>query len=119
MKQTLLAALAFASVAHAHFQLLEPTPMYQQGPLGDPQKAPPCGADGTQVASDAGVPTYAPGDMVTIKIDEKVFHPGHYRVSLGETGPSSLPLAPIVDAGATPCGSAVIREPTGISRARR
>ena len=99
------------SLALAHFVLQAPANMYVQDALGNPQKAPPCGDDGTAVDADAGVPTYAPGDQVMITVDETVFHPGHYRISLGETGPASLPAEPTVTAGSTPCGTASIMTP--------
>src|SRR5581483_8365841 len=112
MRALFVAAVLTAAAAQAHFKLITPEPMYQQGALGDPQKADPCGADGTEVASGAPVPTFHPGDMVTITIDETVMHPGWYRVALGMTGPTSLPSVPPVDAGpGDPCGTADIESP--------
>lgn len=47
------------------------------------------------------------GSMLTITIDERIFHPGHYRVAIANDL-ASLPDDPPVTAGSTPCGSTVI-----------
>ena len=103
----LLALLCVSRVAFAHFILQAPAAEFDQGILGDPQKAPPCGADGTEV-STGKVPTFEAGQTVTITINETIYHPGHYRVALGLTGPQDLPAEPTVTAAATPCGSVPI-----------
>ncbi|MBL8912888.1 MAG: hypothetical protein JNM17_19500, partial [Archangium sp.] len=54
------------------------------------------------------VTTFVAGQTITIKLSETIFHPGHYRVALGLTGPQDLPAEPPVDAGTTACGSAPI-----------
>jgi hypothetical protein len=103
-------ALLFAVIsttALAHFKLEAPPAVFNQGLLGDPQKVPPCGGDSSAVATNA-VTTFQAGQTVTIRIDEKIFHPGHYRVSLGLTGPQDLPPEPPVTAGSTACGSTII-----------
>ncbi|AUX41587.1 uncharacterized protein SOCE26_030080 [Sorangium cellulosum] len=108
-----LAAAAFTAidpaVAHAHFALLEPACYSEQNALGDPQKSAPCGqADPGNPAEPTGeVTTYVQGQTITLKIDETIFHPGHYRVSIAPD-PESLPPDPEVTAGSTPCGSTVI-----------
>jgi MYXO-CTERM domain-containing protein len=98
------------AVARAHFVLQSPASATEQGSLGDPQKEPPCGGS-------TGVPTgmvtsYAPGDMVTVTINETVAHPGHYRVALSTTGQAGLPPDPTVTAvGGDPCGMTTIQSP--------
>ena len=82
---------------------------------GSPQKLGPCGDedDGTAAATPTGIVTaYQVGDTVTITIDETIFHPGHYRVSLAVNDRSELDAEPAVDAGGGyPCGTAVIEDP--------
>jgi hypothetical protein len=88
--------LAIASAAaEAHFKLLEPASWIVENDLGDPQKAGPCG--GTN--SDYGKPSYivtnaVGGSKLHLKIQETVFHPGHYRVALAVNSPLELPIDP-------------------------
>jgi hypothetical protein len=102
------ASVCAPSPASAHFILSKPAATMNQGPFGDPQKAAPCGDDG------AGVPTgtvtaFQSGKTITITIEEKIFHPGHYRISLGVNGPMDIPVEPVVTPGAnTPCGTAAV-----------
>ncbi len=103
----MLATLGWSVSSEAHFVLQQPAAATEQNALGNPQKAPPCGDDGSAVPTGE-VTTYAPGDTVTIAIDETVYHPGHYRVALAINDPSELPEPPPVTPGATPCGSAPI-----------
>jgi MYXO-CTERM domain-containing protein len=95
------------SIARAHFILEEPASWRPQGPLGDPQKLGPCGDDGTEPPTGV-ITEYRPGDTVTVKINETVFHPGHYRIALSVNDRSELPPEPEVTAGSTPCGSVPI-----------
>jgi MYXO-CTERM domain-containing protein len=101
------ASLFLSGTAAAHFVLTSPEAMYQQNVLGDPQKAPPCGDDGTAVASGVVTP-YQAGETITITIEETIAHPGHFRVALAIDDPSQLPPEPPVTPGSTPCGSAPI-----------
>lgn len=80
--------------ASSHFKLLEPVPTLAQSDRGDPQKKFPCGG----TSADAGTPTGAitnvnGGQTLHIKIQETVYHPGHYRVALART-PDKLPPDP-------------------------
>lgn len=84
-----------AGSADAHFRLLAPASWIEENQLGDPQKAGPCG--GTN--ADYGKPTYAVtnvkgGTALHIKVQETVYHPGHYRVALAVNSPSELPVDP-------------------------
>src|SRR3954464_13578834 len=92
-----LAILALASAAiptgsSAHFRLLAPASWIEENQLGDPQKAAPCG--GTN--PDFGKPTYAVTDVkggtaLHVKVQETVYHPGHYRIALGGNSPTEPP----------------------------
>jgi MYXO-CTERM domain-containing protein len=94
--------------ASAHFILENPPSSTAQNGIGDPQKAPPCGDDGSATPSNT-VTAFQAGQTITVTIDEKIFHPGHYRISLGVNGPDDLPVEPIVTPGSnTPCGTAPI-----------
>ncbi|MCA9572480.1 MAG: lytic polysaccharide monooxygenase [Myxococcales bacterium] len=105
--QLLALAVLAPAVAHGHFYLHEPASWRDQDALGNPQKLGPCGDDG-DAAETGAVTTYAPGDTVRIRISEKIFHPGHYRVALAVDDRSELPEPPPVTVGSTPCGSAPI-----------
>jgi hypothetical protein len=83
--------------ASAHFKLLEPSSWLVESDRGDPQKAGPCGGSNT----DWGKPSYAVtkaigGQKLHIKVQETIYHPGHYRVALAVNSPTELPLDPEV-----------------------
>jgi MYXO-CTERM domain-containing protein len=103
----LAAAFLGAGSARAHFILVQPPAMTEQSPLGDPQKAPPCGDNGDAVPTGE-VTAFLAGDTIKISIDETIYHPGHYRVAIAVNDPSELPEPPPVTPGDTPCGSAPI-----------
>jgi uncharacterized membrane protein YgcG len=108
------AAAAFVpAAARAHFILQSPASWAQQDPTGMPEKSAPCGqADpGTTAVATNNVTGFAPGDTVTITVNEAIFHPGHYRVALSSSGQDGLPADPPVTAGSTACGSTVIQSP--------
>jgi hypothetical protein len=90
-----LAGLSLSGETEAHFRLLAPASWLVENQLGDPQKAGPCGGTNT----DFGKPTYAVtevrgGTLLHIKVQETVYHPGHYRVALAVNSPTELPLDP-------------------------
>ena len=69
-----------------HFRLLEPISWLVESDRGDPQKTGPCGGSNT----DWGKPSNAVneamgGQMLHIKLEETVYHPGHYRVALAQS----------------------------------
>jgi MYXO-CTERM domain-containing protein len=104
--------LVVPAVARAHFILQSPGSWAEQGSLGDPQKEPPCGVAPATAAATGVVTPFAPGDMVTVMINETVPHPGHYRVALSTTGQGGLPADPVVTPTAgDACGSTVIQNP--------
>ena len=94
----LVAGLAIgAQSASAHFKLLEPASWLIEGERGDPQKSGPCGGSNT----DWGKPSYViskavGGQKVHLKIQETVYHPGHYRVALAVNSHTELPPDPKV-----------------------
>jgi hypothetical protein len=109
-----IAGVSIPAGARAHFILEAPPSWATLDTLGGPQKSAPCGqADPGQAASPTGIVTaFAPGETVTITINETVPHPGHYRVVLSATGQGGLPAdPPVTAAGTDPCGSTVIQSP--------
>ena len=108
-----------AQSASAHFKLLEPASWLIESDRGDPQKAGPCGGSNT----DWGKPSYiiskvTGGQKLHLKIQETVYHPGHYRVALAVNSPTELPLDPQVTTRETERGpwsvSAAIQNPPQI-----
>jgi len=79
----------------AHFKLLEPQSWIVEADNGDPQKAGPCGG----TAANPGTPTNAMnkvvgGTRLHLKVQETVYHPGHYRVALAVNSRTELPKDP-------------------------
>ena len=101
---------------YAHFRLLEPASWLIEDARGDPQKAGPCG--GTN--ADWGKPSYivgkaTGGQKLHVKVQETIYHPGHYRVALAVNSPTELPRDPEAVTIDTPTGrqsvSAKIQNP--------
>jgi hypothetical protein len=93
----LVAAITAAApaVGYAHFKLMEPASWLVESDRGDPQKAGPCGGSNT----DWGTPSWAVTDVkggskLHIKVQETIYHPGHYRVALAVNSPTELPPDP-------------------------
>ncbi|HVH26032.1 MAG TPA: SCE4755 family polysaccharide monooxygenase-like protein [Vicinamibacterales bacterium] len=83
------------AVTHAHFRLLEPASWLIENERGDPQKAGPCGGSNTDWGKPSYIVTKAMGgSKLHLKVQETVFHPGHYRVSLAVNSPTELPPDP-------------------------
>ncbi len=90
-------AVMLQSVTSAHFKLIEPASWLIEDQRGDPQKAGPCGGSNT----DWGKPSYTVtkatgGQKLHIKVQETIYHPGHYRVALAVNSPTELPVDPQV-----------------------
>src|SRR5277367_5567453 len=88
-----LTALPLAVLAH--FKLLEPTEWVKTSDLGDPQKAGPCGlpntdGDNAKFLTDASSKVTG-GTKLHLKIQEAVYHSGHYRVALAVNSRNDLP----------------------------
>jgi hypothetical protein len=112
-------AMILQPATYAHFKLLEPASWLIESDRGDPQKAGPCGGSNT----DWGKPSYivskaVGGQKLHLKLQETVYHPGHYRVALAVNSPTELPLDPqvtTVDSERGPRSvSAVIQDPPQI-----
>jgi hypothetical protein len=91
----IVAAFALPAAISAHFRLLEPASWLIEDQRGDPQKAGPCGGTNT----DYGKPSYVigkatGGQRLHIKVQETIYHPGHYRVALAVNSPTELPIDP-------------------------
>ena len=88
-------ALAMQSDTHAHFQLLEPASWIVENERGDPQKAGPCGGSNSDWGTASNIVTTAVGgQMLRLKMQETIYHPGHYRVALAVNSPTELPPDP-------------------------
>ena len=87
--------MAVQTAAYAHFKLLEPASWLVESDRGDPQKAGPCGGSNTDWGKPSYVVTKATGGQkLHIKVQETIYHPGHYRVALAVNSPTELPLDP-------------------------
>ena len=76
---TLAGALVSVGVAQAHVRLLQPPPALVEDAQGDPQKNAPCGGPGTPTGV---VTTFLAGQTITVKWQETIYHPGHFRLAL-------------------------------------
>jgi hypothetical protein len=93
------AALAFVLLApaasSAHFILQAPASWIVEDSKGDPQKSASCGG----IPGNPGTPTGAVtaavgGSMLHLKVQETIYHPGHYRVALAVLDRNELPADP-------------------------
>jgi hypothetical protein len=107
------------SVTYAHFRLLEPASWIVEDQRGDPQKAGPCGGTNTDWGKPTNIVGKAMGgQQLHIKVQETIYHPGHYRVALAVNSPNELPPDPVATTRDTEKGpvsvSAVIQDPPQI-----
>ena len=116
---TIVVLMLAPQTSWAHFKLLSPTSWLVEDNRGDPQKSGPCGGSNT----DWGKPSYAVtkvagGQNIHIKVQETIYHPGHYRVALAVNSPTELPPDPLVTTKDTEKGpwsvSAAIQNPPQI-----
>ena len=112
-------ATAVQPVAYAHFRLLEPASWLIEGDRGDPQKAGPCGGTNTDWGKPSNIIGNAVGGQkLHLKVQETVYHPGHYRVALAVNSRTELPLDPVATTRDSEKGpisvSAVIQDPLQI-----
>ena len=90
-----LVIVVVPTVLSAHFRLLEPASWLIENERGDPQKAGPCGGTNADWGKPSNVIGKAiGGSKLHLKIQETVYHPGHYRVALAVNGHHELPLDP-------------------------
>jgi Lytic polysaccharide mono-oxygenase, cellulose-degrading len=99
--------LLFGADARAHFALQAPACWMSQDAVGTPLKMAPCGDEGGGTATGK-VTTFQEGQMITVTINETIFHPGHYRIALATTDRSQLPAEPVPTAQ---CGSVTVQNP--------
>jgi len=89
--------VAMPTVVYSHFRLIEPASWLIESERGDPQKAGPCGVTNNDNVKRSNVITkVAGGQKLHLKLQEMVYHPGHYRVSLAINSPVELPPDPEV-----------------------
>jgi hypothetical protein len=91
-----LTALQAGTVAH--FRLVEPAPWINTDQRGDPQKVGPCGGDPkgqNEKWLTNAVTKVTGGSKLHIKIQETIFHSGHYRVALAVNSRTELPADPV------------------------
>jgi hypothetical protein len=87
--------LAASAVARGHFKLVEPPSWLVESDRGDPQKSGPCGGSNTDWGKPSYIVTKATGGQkLHIKVQETIYHPGHYRVALAVNSPTELPPDP-------------------------
>jgi hypothetical protein len=90
-----LVLLLVPGVTQAHFKLLSPASWLIENDLGDPQKAAPCGGTNADFGKHTWAVTQATGgSAMHIKVQETIYHPGHYRVALAVNSPTELPPDP-------------------------
>jgi Lytic polysaccharide mono-oxygenase, cellulose-degrading len=78
--------------ASAHFKLIEPQSWIVENNLGDPQKLGPCGGTTANAGTPSNIVNKAQGGQTLhIKVQETVYHPGHYRIALAVNSRSELP----------------------------
>jgi hypothetical protein len=90
-------AMALPADTSAHFKLLEPASWINEDQRGDPQKLGPCGGD-PKIQNEnlvTGAATKVTGgSKLHLKIQETIFHSGHYRVALAVKSRNELPPDP-------------------------
>jgi len=98
-------AVLAPAAALAHFILHAPAATLEQNALGDPQKLGPCGGTTPNPGKPTGAVTEVKGgESVHIKIQETIYHPGHYRVALAVKDLKELPADPETVTRETPRG---------------
>ena len=116
----LVAVLAItAQSTSAHFRLLQPVSWLIESDRGDPQKSGPCGGSNTDWGKPSDIISKAiGGQRLHIKLQETVYHPGHYRVALAVNSRNELPPDPQVSTKDSERGpmsvSAMIQNPPQI-----
>lgn len=83
-KLALISTLTLSSMSvTAHFKLESPASWIEEDERGDPQKMAPCGGTVADGGTRTGAITeVAGGSKLHVAIEETIYHPGHYRISL-------------------------------------
>lgn len=96
-------------LARAHITLQEPQPWLVEDADGDPQKTAPCGGTGTPT----GVVThYFPGETITVRWRETIYHPGHFRIALTSDRSALVDPMIVVDGAGNSVSAAIADPPT-------
>lgn len=91
----LVCAATLPAAVHAHFKLVEPASWIVENERGDPQKAAPCGAvPATPPTPSEAITKVVGGSKLHLKVQETIYHPGHYRVALAVNARTELPADP-------------------------
>jgi len=93
-----LIAAALPASMSAHFKLLEPAGWVTEDQRGDPQKLGPCGGDPkgqNEMILTNAVTKVTGGSKLHVKIQETIYHSGHYRIALAVKSRTELPPDPI------------------------
>ena len=93
-----VAVTALQAGAFAHFRLLEPASWINSDQRGDPQKVGPCGGDPkgqNDTLLSKAITKATGGSKLHLKIQETIFHSGHYRVALAVNSRNELPPDPM------------------------
>lgn len=85
---------ALPTGTQAHFRLLEPASWLAQDARGNPQKQAPCGGAPDQELTNT-IGKVVGGSQLHLRIEETVYHPGHYRVALAVNSREELPADPM------------------------
>jgi len=102
----LLTMVLLVPLAEGHFKLLEPASWVVENSVGNPQKAGPCGGNegDADVTPSHAITKVVGGGALHIKVQEMVYHPGHYRIALAVNSRAQLPEDPVVVTRDTPAG---------------
>lgn len=96
-------------VARAHITLQEPQPWLVEDADGDPQKTAPCGGTGTPTGA---VTHYVPGETITVRWKETIYHPGHFRIALTSDRSALVDPMIVVDGAGNSVSAAIADPPT-------
>jgi hypothetical protein len=91
----LAAVVSLPAAVQAHFKLIEPASWIVEDQRGDPQKQAPCGGDAKQQTASNTIDKAVGGSKIHLKVQETIFHPGHYRVALAINSREELPTDPM------------------------
>ena len=113
-----LVGVSAAPHVQAHFKLLSPASWLKEDAVGGPQKGSPCGPGNSGLLGDdvQPVPTSGAitevhaGDVVSVDIQETIYHPGYFRIALAENR-DDFTIPPVDDP--TSCAFDVNAVPTG------
>ena len=90
--------LVLPASIYAHFALLAPASWITEDPRGDPQKLGPCGGDPrgqNEKLLTGAITKVTGGSKLHLKLQETIYHSGHYRVALAVNSRNELPPDPI------------------------